>query len=240
MSDEKPSRTPLYLHLREEVRTMIEDGDYPLGTALPSEQEMAQRFGTTRQTVRNAYAALEDEGLVRRVQGKGVFVAKPSPGMLDVGDGRSFRQSTRAEGAQPAVRILSHETRPAGPWYAQIFGIETDDSIYAIRRVNSVDGVPLSIERTMVPLVRFPRLEGIDLAVFSLYEVFGYYGKVVDATSERLEIAELSVHDAHLLGVEAGKPAMAYDCLSFDQDGLVIEHTRTLRRGDLGFYTVRY
>lgn len=33
---------------------------------------------------------------------------------------------------------------------------------------------------------------------------------------------------------------MAYDCISYDQDGEAIEHTRTLRRGDLGFYTVRY
>lgn len=239
MSEEK-SRRPLYQQLREAVRTRIEDGDYPLGSVLPSEQEMAQAFSTTRQTVRNAYAALEDEGLVRRVQGKGVYVAKPSPGTLDVGDGRSFRQSTRASGAEPSVRILGRETRPAGAWYAKVFSIGADDPIYVIRRVNSVDGVPLSLERTVVPLVRFPRLEGIDLSVFSLYEVFGYYGKVVDATSEHLDIAELSVHDAHVLGVETGRPAMAYDCLSYDQDGLVIEHTRTLRRGDLGFYTVRY
>ena len=159
---------------------------------------------------------------------------------LDIGDGRSFRQSTRAEGKKPQVRILSHETRAAGPWYAELFKIKADDPVYAIRRLNSVDGCPLSLERTVVPLVRFPRLEGIDLGVFSLYEVFGFYGKVVDATFEHLDIAELSVHDAHFLGVEPGGPAMAYDCISYDQDGEAIEHTRTLRRGDLGFYTVRY
>lgn len=239
MSEEQ-KRTPLYQQVREAIRTKIEDGGYGLGEVLPSEQELSEIFHTTRQTVRNAYAALEAEGLVRRAQGKGVFVTKGSPGTLDIGDGRSFRQSTRAEGKKPQVRILSHETRAAGPWYAELFKIRADDPVYAIRRLNSVDGCPLSLERTVVPLVRFPRLEGIDLGVFSLYEVFGFYGKVVDATSEHLDIAELSVHDAHFLGVEPGGPAMAYDCISYDQDGEAIEHTRTLRRGDLGFYTVRY
>ena len=109
-----------------------------------------------------------------------------------------------------------------------------------IRRVNSVNKTPLSYERTVVPLMRFPRLEGINISVFSLYEVFGFYGKVVDATAEHLEIVELDAKEARLLGMEAGRPAMAYNCLSYDQDGLVIEQTRTLRRGDLGFYTVHY
>ena len=226
MSEEQ-KRTPLYQQVREAIRTKIEDGDYGLGEVLPSEQELSEIFHTTRQTV-------------RRAQGKGVFVTKGSPGTLDIGDGRSFRQSTRAEGKKPQVRILSHETRAAGPWYAELFKIKADDPVYAIRRLNSVDGCPLSLERTVVPLVRFPRLEGIDLGVFSLYEVFGFYGKVVDATFEHLDIAELSVHDAHFLGVEPGGRAMAYDCISYDQDSEAIEHTRTLRRGDLGFYTVRY
>lgn len=231
---------PRYQQLREAIRTKIEDEDYPVGTMLPSEHELAQEFGTTCQTVRNAYAALEDEGLVRRAQGKGVFVDEDQLGTLDVGDGRSFRQSTIAEGAQPSVRILSHEKREAGPWYARLFSIDVHDPLYVIRRVNSVNKTPLSYERTVVPLMRFPRLEGINISVFSLYEVFGFYGKVVDATAEHLEIVELDAKEARLLGMEAGRPAMAYNCLSYDQDGLVIEQTRTLRRGDLGFYTVHY
>ena len=38
-------RSSIYLQLREVVRTKIEDGDYPPGTAIPSENELAKTYG---------------------------------------------------------------------------------------------------------------------------------------------------------------------------------------------------
>ena len=62
-------RTPIYLQLREIVRTKIEDGEYLPGTAIPSENDMAATYGISRITVRSAVDALVNEGLLRRVQG---------------------------------------------------------------------------------------------------------------------------------------------------------------------------
>ncbi|MEG2288028.1 MAG: GntR family transcriptional regulator, partial [Ruthenibacterium sp.] len=64
-------RTPIYLQLREIVRNKIEDGEYLPGTAIPSENELADTYGIHRITVRNAVDALVNEGMLRRVQGKG-------------------------------------------------------------------------------------------------------------------------------------------------------------------------
>ena len=67
-------RTPIYLQLREIVRNKIDEGEYAPGTAIPSENELAALYGINRITVRSAVDALVNEGLLRRVQGKGVFV----------------------------------------------------------------------------------------------------------------------------------------------------------------------
>ena len=67
-------KMPIYLQLREIIRNKIEDGEYMPGTAIPSENSLAQTFGINRITIRNAVDALVHEGLLRRVQGKGVFV----------------------------------------------------------------------------------------------------------------------------------------------------------------------
>ena len=45
-------QAPLYLQMRELVRSKIEEGEYPPLTALPSECELAESYGITRQTVR--------------------------------------------------------------------------------------------------------------------------------------------------------------------------------------------
>ncbi len=70
-------KSPLYIQLREVIRSKIEEEEYLPGTAIPSENQLMEQYGLNRQSVRSALAALEYEGLLKSVQGKGVFVAGP-------------------------------------------------------------------------------------------------------------------------------------------------------------------
>ena len=65
---------PVSLQLREIIRAQIEEGIYPPGTAIPPENELAAQYDVNRLTVRTAIGALVYEGLLKRVQGKGVYV----------------------------------------------------------------------------------------------------------------------------------------------------------------------
>ena len=56
-------RSPLYIQLREVIRGKIEDGEYPPGTAIPSENQLADTYGLNRLSVRNALEALENVAL---------------------------------------------------------------------------------------------------------------------------------------------------------------------------------
>ena len=66
--------SPMYLQLRELIRSKIEEEEYAPGTAIPSETILASTYGVNRLTVRNAVDELVREGLLKRVQGKGVYV----------------------------------------------------------------------------------------------------------------------------------------------------------------------
>ncbi|MCC9605535.1 substrate-binding domain-containing protein [Blastopirellula sp. JC732] len=72
-SDETSSQ-PKYEQLREYVVSQIESGALKAGAALPSENRLAENLQIARSTVRQALAALERDGLVLRVHGKGTFV----------------------------------------------------------------------------------------------------------------------------------------------------------------------
>jgi GntR family transcriptional regulator len=67
--------TPLWRQLSELLRAQIESGELPAGRLVPSEATLVQRYGLSRGTVRKALDALVKDGLVRRVQGRGTFVA---------------------------------------------------------------------------------------------------------------------------------------------------------------------
>jgi GntR family transcriptional regulator of arabinose operon len=63
-----------HAQLRSMLATEISRGDYPPGKFLPSEPELARRFALSRSTVRQALFALEQDGLIERLPGKGTVV----------------------------------------------------------------------------------------------------------------------------------------------------------------------
>ncbi len=67
---------PKYHRLKEHLRERMADGTLKIDDRLPSENELVRQFGLSRHTVRQALGDLENEGLVRREQGRGTFCAQ--------------------------------------------------------------------------------------------------------------------------------------------------------------------
>ncbi len=67
----------LYQEIALQIRAHIENGEFPGGSRLPSERELAVQLKVSRPSVREAIIALEVEGLVEVRTGAGVFVCKP-------------------------------------------------------------------------------------------------------------------------------------------------------------------
>lgn len=72
-------KIPKYVELADRLRADIKAGVYARGERLPSENELAEQTGFSRQTVRQAMSQLENEGLANRVRGSGTFVQTTSP-----------------------------------------------------------------------------------------------------------------------------------------------------------------
>lgn len=70
-------KVPTYAKLAGDFRTAIVAGSLSPGDALPTENELAKRYQTSRVTVRKALNTLCSEGLVESHQGKGYFVLRP-------------------------------------------------------------------------------------------------------------------------------------------------------------------
>jgi len=69
---------PLYRQLAEIIKARIERGDWQPGRAIPSVAQLMAEYELGRDTVRHAVRALEEEGVVVTVPGRGTYV-KPPP-----------------------------------------------------------------------------------------------------------------------------------------------------------------
>src|SRR5713226_4283790 len=73
------SEEPLYLQVVRALKDEIVKGVHPVGSQLPTEEELCQRFSVSRYTVREALRRLREDNLVSSRQGAGTVVVPPRP-----------------------------------------------------------------------------------------------------------------------------------------------------------------
>ena len=232
-------KSPFYLQLREVVRERIESGEYLPGTVIPSENEFAKNYGIHRLTVRNAIDVLVQEGILKRVQGKGVYVVgeKVERDLETLG---GFTQTMRNRNTEPKRKILVKALRKAGVKYSKVFKIDPDDELYYIKRICFADDMPFSLEEILIPHYVVPKLEGISLSVFSLYEVYDFYGIYLKRAWQTLDLTYLESRDARNLGIKNDMPVFLFECKSYDQDNRIIEFAKTYTRSDKCTFKVKF
>lgn len=146
---------PLYRRIAEVLRASILSGELAPGSQLPSENDLKDRFATTRVTVRKSLALLKADGLLVSSQGKGVFVrSRPNVQMLTTGANFRIRRDTgeanynaeaAAQGLVAEQELLSVETMPAPAEVADRFGFEVGTAVVVRRRLFRVDGEPMQL-----------------------------------------------------------------------------------------------
>ena len=76
------SMQPIYEQIVEQIKNKVMHGELKEDTALPSVRVLAKELKVSALTVKKAYDALEEEGFVNTVHGKGSFVAFANQEML--------------------------------------------------------------------------------------------------------------------------------------------------------------
>jgi GntR family transcriptional regulator len=137
--------------VQDELRQRIDQGRLPAGSRLPSEPDLAVELQVSRATLREALRALEEEGLLRRRQGSGTYVAD-RPRMansLDVNFG--VTEAIRAAGMRAGITQGRHWTEPASAAEAARLELEPGQDVLVVERVRTAEGKPVVLSRDLFP-----------------------------------------------------------------------------------------
>src|SRR6266851_8923137 len=201
------------------------------GSPVPPERELAQLYGTSRTTVRQALAELVIEGRLLRMQGKGTFVAKPK--VAQVLELASYTEGMRAHGLHPQTKILDIGYVTTDEPLAVLLGIRPGGRALRIHRLRLADGEPMSIDTSHLPARRFPGLRKELERHASLYEALAAaYGVQLAEAEETIETVLADPHDAGLLAVDVSLPLLLLSRHAFDVTGSPVEWAQSWYRGD--------
>ena len=229
----KDGAVPYYAQLADLFRDHIVTGHWEPGRPLPSEQAIGEFFGLSRTAVRQALAELQAEGLVRKEKGRGSFVRGPRRAEFVVQELRGFFDEMSEQGKAVDTDVLLLETTVAPAEEAALLGIPTGSKVVQLDRLRRIDGEPICLARTLLPLPRFAGLAGQDLSTSSLYEVLHDTFGVDPRTGWRtVEATAADRATAGLLGVRPGSPLLMLTSLNIDADGQPFEHFTAWYRAD--------
>jgi len=223
---------PLHHQVFRDLRAALDANEWRPGDRMPTERELALRYGCSLITVRHALGELVRENRIERTRGRGTFVLQPRIDR-DIAGTMSFAEEMQRRGLDPATRLVTGRIEPAGDTIAAALGIAADDPVIYLERVRLGGGEPLILEQARLPADRFAGLLAFDLEQRSLYDILAdrFQTRIVRAR-EAVEPVTLRSREARLLEVPAKSLALRIDGVAFAADGRPIEAAQSFVRGD--------
>lgn len=226
---------PLYVQIRDGVRSLVLGGRLLYGQILPSEKDLAQSMGVSRMTLRQALRELEQAGVIECRHGSGNVVRPPhfKHETLRLG---SFSEDMRSRGLNPSSKVLNKTLMPAGREIAQLLGCHPRNKVLCLERLRLAGGTPVGLHTAYIPA---GLLDPSAVGEGSLYEAMAGAGVLVQTAEEFIEATEATPKEARLLKVNKGNPLILITRITSDQKACPVEVVYARYRSDLYRYQVR-
>lgn len=196
-----PTPGPLYARVKRYIAERVDSGTWPEDHRVPSEHALVRTFGVSRMTVHRALRELTAEGVLRRIQGVGTFVAaaKPQSALVRI---RNIADEIRERGHDHAAKVHLLRAERAGPELATALGLPPGAEVYHSILVHRENRVPVQLEDRFVNPSAAPDYMDQDFTVITPNEYLMRVAPLAEVehiieafmpdavTRRRLEIAE--------------------------------------------------
>lgn len=227
---EGPTFSPLYRQIKGLITRSLQGGEWKPGELIPSETELAARFGVSQGTVRKAIDELAAENLVVRRQGRGTFVATHQEARAQF----RFLRLRPDQGSEPGPmdsRILECRRLRAPVDVARGLQLRAGETVVQIRRLLSFEGSPTVLDEIWLPGAQFRGLTAERLSAYTgpLYALFeSEFGTRMIRATERVKAVAADEAGAGVLQVAIGEPLLLVERVTFTYEDRPVEMRRGL------------
>ncbi|MBQ7534068.1 MAG: GntR family transcriptional regulator [Stomatobaculum sp.] len=236
-------KQPKYFDMFEILRKDIENGIYPAGSFLPTENDLVRMYQVSKTTIRHAVKLLRENRLVDVRQGSGTRILAPAEKEVPdpkyhTAHGHIVTVSARYSGSKSSKvknTLSVTDQVPASAACAEALGIPEGSSVWRLQRLQRVGDHIFGYMVNYLPADRFPDLPQHGEITIDLYgHLKKHYGSAAAAAAsdEKITPVIAGFMEAQYLDVPAGTPLLLLARRVTDQDEAPLEYCETLVRPD--------
>ena len=211
-------RQSLVEQVRDSLLGDLTSGKLEPGAKLANENELAERFGVSRSTIREAVGGLMDAGYLTRRHGSGTYVTATPRTRHPLETTVSYTAMIRASGHKPAETVVSKAIREPDEDERELLGLVDGESVIDVERVRFAGRRPVIYSRDRIPVALLGDQPNGALDE-SLYAILARAGHPVTSATAHLVPTLANAKLARLLTVRRGAPLLHIDQVDYDERG---------------------
>jgi len=201
---------------------------------LPSEAAIAKELGVSRNTLREAYISLENEGVIVRRHGIGTFVAHPPLIQDSLNDFSPFAQIIQNVGYTPNFKTLSMKLVAPPPDVCDELKIEEVDRVRYISRLVYADRKPVIYVEDYLPPDVDSRIESWDDFQGNMVEILASaLPTPLHQIQSYIRAGSLPVETSEYFELPAGAPILSVRSTIFDKENRPVTFSRLCFNSDV-------
>ncbi|ETY75536.1 trehalose operon repressor [Lactiplantibacillus fabifermentans] len=218
----------------DDLMQKIDQEVYELGTYLPSENQLCQLYGISRETGRKALGLLAENGYIQKIRGKGSLVIEHRQYEFPVSGIVSYKELAQKMHVTTENLVYSFESPVALPVqaFASLGGEVKPVPVTAIKRVRIIDGEPDIIDKDYILTSVVPDIPK-RAAADSLYAYFeGELGLDIAYATKEITMEPANSEDREQLGLDKGAYMAVVRSVTSLADATAFQYTESRHRAD--------
>lgn len=221
-----------YVLIYQEMIQKIEKETFKANEFLPSENELAEQYQTSRETIRKALNLLAQNGYIQKIRGKGSTVIERNKFDFPVSGLVSFKELADKMGEKPVTTVHQCAKISASDFIQKQLKLEDNQEVWEIIRTRSFSEQRVILDKDYLAAKIVQHISR-DIAETSIYDYLeNKLGLIISFAKKEIVVEEPTAEDRELLDLEGFHNIVVIKNYVYLDDATLFQYTESRHRPD--------
>lgn len=221
-----------YISIANNLMDLIENKEYNQGEKLPSEQELMEQYGVSRDTIRKSLDLLEESGYIQKVRGKGSIVLDINKFDFPVSGITSFKELTKKMGKKSKTIVEYLELTLPSTRIKKKLELAEGDLIWKVIRVREIDDKRIILDKEYYN-DKYVHSLTKEICEDSIYEyIENQLGLNISFAKKEINVIKATEEDKKYLDLEDYDMIVVVKSYTYLSDASLFQYTESRHRPD--------